>query len=183
MRAALITATLSTALLGGCGFMGRHWEQHVGRHLSGPAAQATLEATRGNGVAGTVSFEQQGAHIFMHARVTGLKSNQDHGFHIHEKGDCSSGDGMGTGGHFNPGSKPHGPQDAEHHAGDLPALRADANGVAEMRVRLHGLSLGAGAADIIGKGLIVHAAPDDYKTQPTGNSGARIACGVIAVKR
>ena len=84
-----------------------------------------------------------------------------------------------AGGHFNPTGKPHGPQDADHHAGDLPALKADASGVAELKVELHGLAIGQGATDIVGRGLIVHAQADDYKTQPTGNSGARIACAVI----
>jgi Cu-Zn family superoxide dismutase len=86
---------------------------------------------------------------------------------------------MSTGGHFNPSGKPHGPQDADHHAGDMPALQADAQGRADMRAALKGVSIGAGATDIVGKGLIVHIAPDDYKTQPTGNAGARIACAVI----
>ena len=147
---------------------------------SGPMAIAKLEATRGNAVSGTVMFHQQGEQVMVHAKVEGLKPGLEHGFHIHEKGDCSSGDGMGTGGHFNPAGKPHGPQEADHHAGDLPALKADAQGKAELKVHLMGVTIGSGAADIVGKGLIVHAMPDDYKTQPTGNSGARIACAVIA---
>jgi superoxide dismutase, Cu-Zn family len=147
---------------------------------SGPMAMAKLEATRGNAVSGMVMFHLQGEHVMVHAKVEGLKPGQEHGFHIHEKGDCSSGDGMGTGGHFNPGGKPHGAPDADHHAGDLPALKADAQGKADMKFQLSGVAIGSGAADIVGKGLIVHAMPDDYKTQPTGNSGARIACAVIA---
>ncbi|WP_280155342.1 superoxide dismutase family protein [Piscinibacter sp. XHJ-5] len=142
-------------------------------------ATATLEPTRGNTAAGTVTFEQHGDHVMVVAKVTGLKPNQDHGFHAHEKGDCSSGDGMSTGGHFNPNGKPHGPQSGDHHAGDMPALKADANGNADARFHLTGVTLGSGPADLIGKGLIVHAQPDDYTTQPTGNAGGRIACGVI----
>ncbi|MGZ8260576.1 MAG: superoxide dismutase family protein, partial [Caldimonas sp.] len=112
-------------------------------------------------------------------RVTGLTAGQEHGFHVHEKGDCSSGDGMSAGGHFNPNGKPHGPPHGEHHAGDLPSLKADATGTTTVRLRVAGTLLGGSAADLAGKALIVHAAPDDYTTQPTGNSGARIACGVI----
>jgi len=145
----------------------------------GPTATAKLEATRGNATTGMVTFQQQGEHMLVHAKVEGLKPGQEHGFHIHEKGDCSSGDGMSTGGHFNPGGKPHGPPDAEHHAGDLPALKADAQGRADVKFYLMGVSIGSGAADIVGKGLIVHAMPDDYRTQPTGNAGARLACAVI----
>jgi superoxide dismutase, Cu-Zn family len=166
-HAATLIAT--AALLAACGTM----------RPSGPKAVATLEPTKGNTAAGTVTFEQHGDHVMVKARVSGLKPNQEHGFHAHEKGDCSSGDGMSTGGHFNPTGKPHGPQDADHHAGDLPGLKADANGKAEATFHLKGVTVGSGAADLVGKGLIVHAAPDDYKTQPTGNSGARIACGVI----
>ncbi|HEY0856087.1 MAG TPA: superoxide dismutase family protein [Albitalea sp.] len=165
--------------------MGRHGDKgHMGGHMghmahSGPKAVATLEPTKGNTAAGTVIFEQHGQHVMVFAKVSGLKPNAQHGFHVHEKGDCSSGDGMGTGGHFNPTGKPHGPQSADHHAGDLPALKADANGNADARFHLSAVSIGSGAADLVGRGLIVHADPDDYTTQPTGNSGARIACAVI----
>jgi len=170
-RSMLLTL-LATAALTGCAG-GRMM------HGGGPMAMAKLEATRGNTAAGTVMFHQHGDQVMVHARVEGLKPGQEHGFHIHEKGDCSSGDGMSSGGHFNPSGKPHGPQDTDHHAGDLPALKADAQGRADVKFQLAGVAVGSGAADIVGKGLIVHAMPDDYKTQPTGNSGARIACGVI----
>ena len=146
---------------------------------TGKTATAALEPTQGNTAKGTVTFHQQGDKVTVTAKVSGLKPNQEHGFHAHEKGDCSSSDGMSTGGHYNPNGKPHGPQEAEHHAGDFPALKADANGNAQATFQLTGVSVGAGSSDLVGKGLIVHAAPDDYKTQPTGNAGARIACGVI----
>jgi Cu-Zn family superoxide dismutase len=146
----------------------------------GPSATAKLEATKGNATSGTVTFKQHGDHVMVHARISGLRPFGEHGFHVHEKGDCSSGDGMGTGGHFNPTGKPHGAPDADHHAGDMPALKADVEGKAEARFHLAGVTLGdGGPTDLAGRGLIVHAGPDDYKTQPTGNSGARIACGVI----
>jgi len=140
---------------------------------------ATLQPTRGNSAAGTVWFSQDGPQVFLRGRITGLTANQEHGFHVHEKGDCSSGDGTSAGGHLNPNGKPHGPPSGEHHAGDLPSVKADANGAATVRMRVAGTLLGGGAADLAGKALIVHVAPDDYATQPTGNSGARIACGVI----
>ncbi|HEY2561716.1 MAG TPA: superoxide dismutase family protein [Caldimonas sp.] len=142
---------------------------------------ATLAPTRGNSAAGTVWFSQEGPQVLVRGRITGLAPNSEHGFHVHEKGDCSSGDGMSSGGHLNPNGKPHGPPTGEHHAGDLPAIKADATGTATVRERVTGTLLGAGAADIAGKALIVHAEADDYTTQPTGNSGARIACGVIGI--
>lgn len=172
MRTRPIAALSATALIAGCGMFG-----HM--HGNGPMAQAKLEPTRGNTTAGTVMFQGQDDGVFAHIRVNGLKPNQEHGFHIHEKGDCSSGDGMSTGGHFNPTGKPHGPQDADHHLGDLPALKADAIGQVDLRVHVHGVSIGTGVGNIVGRGLIIHAQADDYKTQPTGNSGARIACAVI----
>ena len=162
-------------LLASCGAMHHH---HHGQ--GAPGARALLEPTRGNATAGTVMFHAVDGGVLMHVRVSGLKPNQEHGFHVHEKGDCSSGDGMSTGGHFNPTGKPHGPPDADHHAGDLPALKADGQGRADVRLRLRGITLDQGVVGIVGRGLIVHAQPDDYKTQPTGNSGARIACAVIA---
>jgi len=146
---------------------------------AGPRAIANLQPTRGNTAAGTVRFVQQGGEVVVTARVTGLKPGQEHGFHIHEKGDCSSGDGLSAGGHFNPTGQRHGPMHAEHHLGDFPALKADATGTAEATFQAPGLTIGSEATDIVGKGLIVHADPDDYKTQPTGNAGARLACAVI----
>jgi Cu-Zn family superoxide dismutase len=141
---------------------------------------AVLQPTRGNTASGTVWFSQDGAQVLVRGRVSGLAPSKEHGFHIHEKGDCTSGDGMSSGGHLNPDGKPHGPQEREHHAGDLPALKADTNGNAVVRARVAGNALGGGAGAFAGKALIVHVSPDDYTTQPTGNSGARIACGVIS---
>ena len=160
----------AAAVLGACSTMVQE---------QGTKAVAKLEPTRGNTTSGTVSFTQQGEMVQVTAQVTGLKPGQEHGFHLHEKGDCSSGDGMSAGGHFNPTSKPHGPQEGEHHAGDMPSLKGDANGNATVSFTLHGVTVGSGPADVIGRALIVHANPDDYKTQPTGNSGARVACGVV----
>jgi superoxide dismutase, Cu-Zn family len=142
-------------------------------------ATATLAPTAGNTAAGTVSFMQHGDKVMVSAKVSGLAPG-GHGFHIHEKGDCSATDGMSAGGHFNPTGKPHGsPDAADHHAGDMPMLQADASGNATLTMELAGVGIGGGMADIVGKAVIVHKDADDYKTQPTGNSGARLACGVI----
>lgn len=146
----------------------------------GPSATAQLQATRGNATTGTVRFLQQGDKVLVTAEVRGLKPGAEHGFHVHEKGDCSSGDGMSTGGHFNPGGHGHGQHgQGDHHAGDLPSLKADSAGVARLQFESRTIRVGAGAADVVGKGLIVHRDPDDYKTQPTGNAGPRLACAVI----
>jgi len=151
----------------------------LGSAVQAQTATATLAPTAGNTAAGSVTFTQNGDKVTVNAKLTGLAPG-GHGFHIHEKGDCSAPDAMSAGGHFNPGGKPHGaPDTADHHAGDMPMLQADASGNATLTTDLAGLGIGTGPADIVGKAVVVHKDPDDYKTQPTGNSGARVACGVI----
>ena len=141
---------------------------------------ATLAPSAGNNVAGTVVFVQEGRKVFVVAELTGLKPGP-HGFHVHEKGDCSAPDFSSAGGHFNPSSQPHGdPTAGAHHVGDMPVLVADASGKATARAELRSMTIGGdGASDIVGKSVVVHADPDDLRTQPAGNSGARVACGVI----
>ena len=147
---------------------------------SGPVAVAKLEPTKGNSVSGLVQFAQRGDKVVVSGEIVGLAPNSEHGFHIHEKGDCSSGDGMSTGGHFNPTGKAHGAHDqSEHHAGDLVSLKADTSGVAKFSFESTSITVGSGVTDVFGHGLIVHRDADDFKTQPTGNSGPRVACAVI----
>lgn len=154
-----------------------------------PTAIAHINATHGNAANGTVNFQQQGDRVLVNASVSGLTPGR-HGFHVHENGDCSAPDASSAGGHFNPGGKPHGePAQSEaqgkHHAGDFGNLTADDSGKAELQLSVptSQITLAKGAPNsIIGKGLIVHAEPDDYKTQPTGNSGKRVACGVVGLK-
>jgi Cu-Zn family superoxide dismutase len=145
-----------------------------------PRATASLQPTRGNQTSGTVRFVQSGGKVRVSAVVVGLKPGREHGFHVHEAGDCGSGDGMSAKGHFNPHAKPHAQHGTpERHAGDMPNLRADAGGRAEASFELDVISVAPGPASVVGRGLIVHADPDDYRTQPTGNAGARMACAVI----
>jgi superoxide dismutase, Cu-Zn family len=145
-----------------------------------PRATAKLEPTKGNQASGTVDFYQLGNKVRVVANVSGLVPGREHGFHIHDAGDCSSGDGMSAKGHFNPLGKPHAHfTSPERHAGDMPALKADMYGSARLEHDLDVISVSPGPTSIVGRGLIVHADPDDYKTQPTGNAGARIACAVI----
>lgn len=144
------------------------------------AATATLTPTTGNSTTGSVRFAQEGGIVRVVGEIRGLKPGAEHGFHVHEKGDCSSGDGMSTGGHFNPEGAPHGRHGAgPHHVGDMPSLRANANGVARFDFTSTSIRLGKGPHSVVGRGLIVHRDPDDYTTQPTGNAGPRLACAVI----
>jgi Cu-Zn family superoxide dismutase len=146
----------------------------------GPSASAALMATKGSTVTGSVQFTQKGSVVLVTGEVRGLAPHTEHGFHVHEKGDCSSGDGLSAGGHFNPNGKAHGSHDvSEHHTGDLPSLKADASGTARVSFESTTLSVGSGITDVTGRGLIVHRDPDDFKTQPTGNAGPRLACAVI----
>jgi superoxide dismutase, Cu-Zn family len=142
-------------------------------------ATAQLKPTKGSKTFGEATFEQVGDKVRVAVFVQNLRPGQEHGLHIHEGSDCS-GDAMGAKGHFNPQGKPHGrPGSAERHAGDLPALRANKRGRANVQADMDIITLRPGPANIIGRALVVHAQPDDYRTQPTGNAGARIACGVI----
>ena len=145
-----------------------------------PKATAVLESTKGSTVKGTVNFAEVGSRVRVTANVSGLRPNGEFGFHIHEAGDCSSGDGMSTKGHFNPHGKQHAAHSSgERHAGDLPSLKSDASGNATLSADLDIITVSPGPASIVGRGLIVHVQPDDFKTQPTGNAGARSACAVI----
>ena len=111
---ALISAASCAVLLAAC----------ATTYDQGPSANARLDSTKGNNVTGNVTFAQKGGKVVVKAEVRGLTPGL-HGFHIHEKGDCSSGDGMSAGGHFNPGKKLHGgPGDSERHGGDLGNLSA-----------------------------------------------------------
>jgi Cu-Zn family superoxide dismutase len=142
-------------------------------------ATAQLAPTKGNKTFGEATFEEAGDRVRVVIFVQGLKPGQEHGLHIHEGADCS-GDAMGAQGHFNPLGRPHGlPGGAQSHAGDLPALKANKAGRANINIETDAISLKPGPTNVIGRAVVVHAGPDDYKTQPTGNSGARIACGVI----
>jgi Cu-Zn family superoxide dismutase len=174
MQTGLRVMIVMCALLPACSNMGSMFSR-------GPTATAVLAPTKGNQVTGTVQFRQKGDAVSVEAKVNGLKPNGTHGFHIHEKGDCSAADASTAGAHFNPAGMPHGgPGSERRHGGDLGNLMADANGFAHVTVEVTGITLGADANSIIGRSVIVHANPDDLQSQPAGNAGARIACGLIS---
>ena len=180
LSSSALGALLFGALAACASHAGKHGPGPGGSTMDGPMAVASLTPTQGNAVRGLVMFHGMDGHLMVHAKLSGLKPNGEHGFHVHETGSCASPDGSSAGGHFNPDGKPHGPQSADHHAGDLPALKADAQGQVDQKFMLMGVGLAEGPLSVVGRAVIVHAQPDDYATQPTGNSGARIACGVIA---
>jgi Cu-Zn family superoxide dismutase len=145
-------------------------------------ALAVLNPTEGNMVRGLVTFTQTGDRVKVVADIEGLTPGK-HGFHIHEWGDCSSKDGAAAGGHYNPSGAAHAaPDAAQRHAGDLGNLEANAAGMAHLEFNDSVMKF-SGPASIIGRGMIVHANADDLKTQPTGNAGGRLACGVIGTAK
>jgi Cu-Zn family superoxide dismutase len=142
-------------------------------------AIAVLHPTEGNKVSGTVTFIEVADGVQVHAEITGLTSGK-HGFHIHEFGDCSAADASSAGSHFNPTKQPHaGPDVDARHVGDMGNVEADASGAAKVEYLDHQLSLANDERSIIGRSVVVHAKADDLKSQPAGDSGARVACGVI----
>lgn len=141
-------------------------------------ASAEIKAASGSHVKGLVTFSQGIDGVKIVADVDGLTPGL-HGFHIHEKGDCSAADGSSAGGHFNPTQEMHASPDSPHrHVGDLGNITADSQGHGHYERLDTQISLN-GPYSIIGKAIIVHEKADDFKTQPTGNAGARLGCGLI----
>ena len=144
------------------------------------SAVALLHPRSGSTVSGSIKFTQIGDVVRITGEVTGHTKGPK-GFHIHEKGDCSDDKAMNTGGHFNPHQHKHGgPYEPVKHSGDLGNLVFDDQGVAKINFTVGDISVSRDRADgIVGRAVIVHAAADDLKTDPTGNAGGRVACGVI----
>jgi Cu-Zn family superoxide dismutase len=146
---------------------------------AGPTAVATLEPRSGSNVNGTVRFSEgaDGA-VTVAVDLTGATPGV-HGFHVHEKGDCSAPDATSAGAHFDVGGHPHGaPDAASRHNGDFGNVTADANGVIRTTFITRGITVSPGETSVVGKAVLLHASPDDLTSQPAGNAGARIACGV-----
>jgi Cu-Zn family superoxide dismutase len=146
-------------------------------------AVATLAPTKGSTASGTATFTSAGKDgVRIAVEVSGLEPGSVHGMHVHEKGDCSAPDATSAGAHFALSGQQHGsPEGTGHHAGDLGNVTANAAGKASTSLVVPDskLTLTAGPSSVIGRAVVVHAGPDDLKSQPAGNSGSRIACGVI----
>lgn len=178
MRTGILATTLGLSIfLTGC-CCTDHSKSSKSQAKSAPTAVAVLSPAAGKPVAGKVTFTSQPGGVRVVADIAGLTPGL-HGFHIHEKGDCSAADFTSAGGHFNPLGAKHGaPTDAERHVGDFGNIEADASGRARLDQVFSWLTF-TGTNSILGRAVIVHDKPDDLKTQPTGNAGGRIACGVI----
>jgi len=145
-----------------------------------PTAHVSFVSAAGSSVRGDLIVTDQGDAVAIRGVLTGLAPGSEHGFHVHEFGDCSLPDFANAGSHFNPTRAPHG-----EHLGDLPNIKADKDGHATIDATVRGPNLvdvGGAPSQIIGKSLVIHAKRDDHKTQPSGASGERIACGVISIE-
>jgi Cu-Zn family superoxide dismutase len=163
---------LLTLLLAGCSSMQQSAENSAVADLKNPQGQSV----------GTARFIQVGSAVRIVLDAKDLPAGP-HGVHVHTVGKCDPPDFNSAGGHFNPLGKQHGALNPQgSHAGDLPNLTVAADGSGRMETTTEQLTLGSGPTsiwDADGSALVVHAAADDFKTDPTGNSGARIACGVL----
>ncbi|MFC0676477.1 superoxide dismutase family protein [Lysobacter korlensis] len=149
------------------------------------SATVNLASASASLVSGRLTAVPMGNGVHFTGEVGGLTPGSTHAIHVHERGDCSAADASSAGGHFNPTGAPHGKVDAgAHHAGDMNNIVANAQGVAQVSAHAEGVTLGGGAAnDVAGRAVIVHAKADDYRSQPSGEAGARVACGLINAQR
>ncbi len=146
----------------------------------GPTARATIESRTGSAVTGTATFTELptgGVRVRGHIEHA---SPGTHGLHIHEKGDCSDPEAKNAGGHFNPGGMPHaGPKEMKRHAGDLGNIEIKADGTGDLDITSDLLTVKPGPNSVVGRAVVFHEKADDLTTQPTGNAGGPLGCGVI----
>ena len=147
-------------------------------------ALAIIEPKSGSNVSGQVVFTQLASGQTRVEATIRHATPGMHGFHIHEKGDCSAPDATSAGGHFNAAGNPHaGPADAKRHNGDFGNIEIGKDGQGRMNITTDMLTVLPGPNSVVGKAVIFHEKEDDLTTQPTGNAGGRIACGVIGVAK
>ncbi len=176
---------MGVAALAGLGLWAAASVQAQSAPAAAKGAVAKLKATANNSASGEVTFTQEADGVRVSGTFSGVPfkpGDAKHGFHVHEKGDCSAPDAMSAGGHFNPAGKHHGaPDAADRHAGDMGNFDVDAYNNGRINYVDKTMTL-SGPNTIIGRSVIIHEKVDDFTTQPTGNSGARLACGVIEAK-
>ncbi len=150
--------------------------------MSAKTVTVTLESKSNSTAKGEVTFTEENGMVRMEAKMTGLKPGM-HAIHIHENADCSAADGKSAGGHWNPTFEQHGKwgDPKGYHRGDIGNFEADENGNGGMSMQTDQWCIGCDDAkkNIIGKGIIVHEGTDDFVSQPSGDAGARVACGGI----
>lgn len=187
MSRLLAASAFASVMLAACSTPETRTQQEMPGASTAQEAVANLAAASASLVSGKLTLVPMTDGVHITGTIGGLVPGSAPAFHIHEKSDCSAVDASSAGPHFNPASAPHGRSSAgpgKHHAGDMDNLLADRDGVARVDVHVAGVSLGGGGAnDIANRAIVVHASSDDYTSQPAGNAGARVACGVIMVTR
>lgn len=187
MKKTILMIPILALMLSGCSFFGfksNEVEQIPTHAEEALAAKATMMDTEGNEM-GTVEFLETSEGVKVHVQLENVPDGE-HGFHIHEVGKCEKPTFESAGAHFNPEEKKHGFENPEGpHAGDLPNVVAK-EGIVNVEFVAESFTLKKGQShslfDEDGSSIVLHEAPDDYKTDPAGDSGARIACGVIESK-
>jgi Cu-Zn family superoxide dismutase len=147
-------------------------------------ASAVIEAKSGSNVSGMGTFTDSNGMVTLELSVEGVPPGE-HAVHIHDMGDCSDPGGMSAGGHWNPDMKDHGQWGVEpFHLGDIGNIMIGQDGKGSMTFGTDLWALGVGGKnDVVGHALMIHEKADDFVTQPTGNAGARIGCGVINIAK
>lgn len=173
MKRMIIPAIALVAVLGGCRTTSTVMQ-----------AEASLDPRSGSDAQGVVRMtEMADGTVRVRVDVTGVEPNSQHGFHVHENGDCSAPDASSAGGHFNPTGAAHGgPNDATKHAGDFGNLTSDSRGEIHEEFTVDFIQLTEGSRSAIGRAVVLHGGRDDLTSQPSGDSGARIACGVLRMR-
>ncbi len=180
LAAALAVVAGAALIAAGCSSTPTSTTTTTAAPPAGAQAKATIEPRSGSNVSGWATFTDRstgGVAVVVHIENAppGL-----HGLHVHEKGDCSAADASSAGGHFNPGENPHaGPTDMHRHAGDLGNITIEANGTGHLELVTDLLTVKPGPNSVAGKAVIFHEKADDMQTQPTGNAGGRLGCGVV----
>ena len=181
-RTTTLIAAAFCAMCLACGDEKEDEHSHEGddEHSNGATVKATFAPKSDNTtLAGTATFSGEKGSVSMKVELTGAPPGE-HGLHIHMTGDCSAPDAMSAGGHWNPGMHMHGAPGATSHLGDIGNITVAADGTASHTATNALWEIGTGTEnDVTGKAVIVHAMADDLKTDPTGNAGGRIGCGVI----
>jgi Cu-Zn family superoxide dismutase len=146
-----------------------------------PTASATMEAASGSKVTGEANFTEEDGKVLFELTVENLSAGE-HAVHLHEKGDCSAEDASSAGGHWNPTMKPHGKRGdgGSFHKGDIANMSVGNDGRGTLSLSIEGWTIGgADSTNVVGKSVIVHEKADDFTSQPSGNAGSRLSCGVI----
>lgn len=147
-------------------------------------AIADLEPASGSNVSGTATFTEENGKVRFELSIQNISPGV-HAVHLHEKGDCSAADASSAGGHWNPTMKPHGKRESHgsYHKGDVGNMEVGEDGKGTLNLLVEGWTVGgADSTNVVGKSVIIHEKEDDFTSQPAGNAGSRISCGLIKQK-